>query len=200
MYTPKNSPKENANLFQYLASVYIKRDGINDLIDYLINETDFFIAPASTRYHGSFEGGLVSHSLAVYTNFLKIAPVFNYNISEDDNMESAVIVTLFHDVCKINTYSKSVKSVKNPDTGIWESVECYIFDDSKNTFGAHGAESMYIVSKFITLKEHEASAIYHHMGSWDISKYDNVSKAYEVNKLAWLLHVADEASTYITGI
>ena len=41
------------------------RPGIEDLISFL-EKTDFFTAPASTRFHGSFEGGLVEHSLKVY--------------------------------------------------------------------------------------------------------------------------------------
>lgn len=195
----KFDAKENSELFEYLAFANIRRKGIISLIDWL-KTTDFFEAPASTKYHGAYKGGLLAHSLCVYTQFLKIAPVYLYDISEKNNLESATIITLFHDICKINTYSESVRNVKNPETGKWESVPCYVFDDDKNTFGAHGAESMYLVSNYLKLTEAEASAIYHHMGCWDMSKYDNVSKAFENNRLAWLLHVADEAATYIVGI
>ena len=42
-----------------------KREGIEKLIDFL-EKTDFFTAPASTRFHSSYEGGLLQHSLNVY--------------------------------------------------------------------------------------------------------------------------------------
>lgn len=35
----------------------IKRDGIEDLIKYLLEETDYFTAPASTKFHSNFDGG-----------------------------------------------------------------------------------------------------------------------------------------------
>lgn len=192
--------KDNAILFEDFAMANIHRRGIVALVDYLKMDTDFFIAPASTRYHGAFDGGLLAHSLEVYFQFLKLAPVYDYDLNNKVLNESATLVTLFHDVCKINTYKKSSKSIKNPDTGIWESVPCYCYDTEKNTFGAHGAESMFIISQYMKLSETEAMAIYHHMGNWDAGKYDNVSSAFENNKLAWLLHVADEAATYIAGI
>lgn len=196
----ENAAKENARLFETIVYENIHRKGIDDLFRYLVKETDFFKAPASTKYHGAYFGGLLEHSLEVYYQLIKLANIYNYELRKPANAESATIVSLFHDVCKINTYVESVKSVKNQNTGLWESIPCYIYDTSNNVFGAHGAESMYIVSRFIDLTEAEAVAIYHHMGNWDASKYDNVSQAYETNRLAWLLHVADEAATYIAGI
>ena len=36
----------------------IKRPGSEKLLNYLLSEnSDFFVAPASTRYHGAYEGG-----------------------------------------------------------------------------------------------------------------------------------------------
>ena len=192
--------KENAKLFEDIVKFNIQRKGISDLMNYLKKDTDFMYAPASTKYHGVFEGGLVAHSLEVYTQFSKLVGIYNFDMSNHVNAESATIVTLFHDVCKINTYEQSVKYQKNPKTNSWESVPCYTYTVDKNVFGAHGAESMYIISQFMKLTEQEAMAIYHHMGNWDSSKYDNVAAAYEKNRLAWLLHVADEAATYVAGI
>ena len=79
----------------------VKREGIEELIKFL-ETSDFFKAPASTRYHGNYEGGLVEHSLKVY-EILKhkvqncIMPI---NISE----ESIKIIALLHDICKTNFY------------------------------------------------------------------------------------------------
>ena len=192
--------KESKELFTDLAYSNIHRKGITSLMVWLDEETDFFTAPASTKYHGSYKGGLLDHSLEVYAEFLKIAPVFNYDLSNNILKESATIVTLFHDVCKVNTYEESVRNVKNPESGIWESVPCYIYSPNADPYCAHGASSVFHITQPMDLDFLESMAIYHHMGMWDAGKYDNVGKAYETNKLAWLLHVADEAATYIAGI
>ena len=189
--------KENANLFETLVFDNIHRDGVSSLMNYLIKQTDFFTSPASTKYHGSFAGGLLAHSLEVYYQIRKLSPVYGYCRNESE-IESATLVSLFHDVCKINSYEVSVRNVKNP-SGNWEAVPCYIYSNKKD-FGAHGAESIYIITQHLLLTRDETTAIYHHMGAWDASKYDNPSQAYENNKLAWLLHVADEAATYIAKI
>lgn len=191
---------ESKKLFEDIAYSNIHRKGITSLMVWLDSETDFFQSPASTKYHGSYEGGLLDHSLEVYAEFLKLSTCFNYDMTNNVLKESATIVTLFHDVCKINSYQKSTRAVKNQDTGIWENVPCYIYSHEANQFGAHGAASVYYISDHLPLTFAESMAIYHHMGAWGASKYDNPSKAYENNKLAWLLHVADEAATYIAGI
>lgn len=190
--------KENAKLFEDIVFDNIHRTGITALFDWL-KKTDFFTSPASTKYHGAFEGGLLAHSLEVYIQMMKICHLYNY-CNTSDQIESATLVSLFHDVCKANSYKKSYRNVKNPESGEWEQLPCYIYDDSGHTFGAHGAESVFILNQFITLAREETIAVYHHMGAWDASKYDNVSSAYESNRLAWLLHVADEAATYVIGI
>ena len=181
-------------IFETEVRTNIKRDGIDELLSFL-NITDFFEAPASTKYHGAIEHGLVKHSLAVYNNFWKVAPIFGFTHTKE-NDESAAIVCLFHDICKINYYKKSYKNVKNEDTGKWERVSCYTTDEQL-PFGAHGAKSMFLVSKFIKLYDDEAMAILHHMGAWDKGNYSDPGKAYSYSTLAWLLHVADEAATYI---
>ena len=55
----------------------VKREGINELIEF-IEKTDFYKAPASTRFHGSYEGGLVEHSIQVY-EILKQTPLSRFN-------------------------------------------------------------------------------------------------------------------------
>ena len=186
-------------LFEEFAYSNIHRKGITSLLCWLDQETDFFESPASTKYHGSYKGGLVDHSLEVFAQFLKIAPIFNYDMTNDVLKESATIVTLFHDICKVNCYLESCRNVKNPETGNWESVPCFIYAPNANPFGAHGMSSIYYIERHMDLTFLEAQAIYHHMGAYDASKFDNVSGAYETNKLSWLLHVADEAATYIAG-
>lgn len=181
-------------IFETEARTAIHRKGLDDLLTFL-NVSDFFTAPASTKYHGACESGLVKHSLAVYENFWKIAPIFGFTHTPE-NDESAAIVCLFHDICKINLYTTTHRNKKNDETGVWEKVTCYTIDEQL-PFGGHGAKSMYLVSKYIQLYDDEAMAIYHHMGAWDKSTYSDPGKAYSYSLLAWLLHVADEAASYI---
>lgn len=183
-------------IFETEARTAIKRKGLDDLLTFL-NISDFFDAPASTKYHGANENGLVKHSLAVYENFWKIAPIFGFTHTPE-NDESAAIVCLFHDICKVNYYTTSYRNKKNEETGAWEKVTCYTVEE-KLPFGAHGVKSLYLVSKYIQLYDDEAMAIVHHMGAWDKSNYSDPGKAYSYSLLAWLLHVADEAATYVDG-
>lgn len=179
----------------------IKRDGIDDLLNYLENETDFFEAPASTRYHGSYEGGLLEHSLNVYYAMLDELK-FIYcgkDWTSKFSLESATIVSLFHDVCKIGRYKKEFKNVKNQETGCWESKEVYSYDNDYFPMG-HGALSMYRIMKYINLTEDEAQALYWHMGAFDTSQYSDTTSlcnAYKMNMLAFALHRADEVATFI---
>lgn len=167
----------------------INREGIDNLVKWLYGKTDFFTAPASTKYHGSEPGGLLRHSLQVYYNLIRLAP--------DLDADSIKIVSLFHDICKVNFYKASTKNVKNEQTGKWEQVPCYTISE-EFPFGAHGAKSVYLLTKFITLQDDEAAAINCHMGGWDFTTYHNPGGAYEKYPIAVYLHLADMLATYIT--
>lgn len=184
-------------IFETEALTAIHRPGIKELLEWLAT-TDFYSAPCSGRYHGSYSGALVEHSLNVYTQFWNIAPRFEYYPSNQTLLEESAIVCLFHDLCKVNFYEPYLRNVKNPDTGVWEQVEEYRPKGS-TTLASHGACSCYRVMQFMKLTETEFAAILHHMGAWDKSQYSNPGEVYANNKLAWLLHVADEAATYIEG-
>ena len=167
----------------------IKREGISDLIQWLENKGDFFTAPASTRYHEAYAGGLVEHSLNVYEELKRVLAAYpEIKCSE----ESAAICALFHDFCKINFYTTELRNRKN-EFGQWEKYEVFKVDE-KFCFGGHGSKSVYLVQHFIKLTPEEATAINCHMGSFD-NEY--VGNSYEQFPLAWALHVADEAATYI---
>lgn len=181
-------------IFETEVKTAIKREGIDELLTFL-RISDFFTAPASTKYHGACESGLVKHSLAVFENFWKIAPIYGFTHTPE-NDESAAIVCLFHDICKVDFYATTYRNVKNEETGKWEKVSCYTIDE-KFPFGGHGVKSMYLITKYMKLYDDEAMAICHHMGAWDKSNYSDPGKAYTYSLLAWLLHVADEAATYV---
>ena len=176
--------------FIKIATENIARDGLVDLMTWL-EQTDFFVAPASTRYHESHEGGLLMHSLNVYVQLLKLCDWYNCDASE----ESIAIVSLFHDFCKIGCYKTEMRWRKDANNQ-WEQYPTYKFDEDF-AFGGHGSKSVYLIQNFLKLTPEEASAINCHMGAFDLSTYNNPSPVFERNKLAWLLHVADEAATYI---
>lgn len=164
-----------------------KRSGIEELIAYLEN-SDFFVAPASSKYHLSKEGGLLKHSLNVYFNLLKLN---DWVYSE----ETIIIVSLLHDICKANTYVKSFKNVKN-ENGKWVSAQTYTVDDILPL--GHGEKSVILLERFINLNAEEALAIRWHMGGFEAKenlKY--VSQTFSRNELAVLLHIADLKATYI---
>lgn len=172
----------------------ITRDGADKLLDYLLS-SDFFVAPASARFHSSFEGGLLEHSLNVYDclcDYLesKSAKKFGFEYSE----ESVAIVSLLHDLCKVGIYKKGFRNVKD-EKGVWQRVDTYEYDDQL-PYG-HGEKSVYIISGFMRLTREEAFAIRYHMGySSEREDPRNVSLSFEMFPLAFALSVADSEATY----
>lgn len=166
------------------------REGILELLNWL-EDSDFYSAPASTRFHGAYQGGLLQHSLNVYEELNRLLSIYNFNIAKD----SIVITSLLHDLCKVNLYSTEKRNRKNSD-GKWESYDCYTYDE-KFCFGGHGSKSVFLLQNFIKLLPEEAVAINCHMGAWEEGMSKSVGSAYEQFPLAWLLHVADEAATFI---
>ena len=104
--------------FEELFCTNIKREGAQQLLDWL-KRTDFFTAPASTKYHCACEKGLVMHSLSVFETMVE------QYFEEGDSMESFAICGLLHDVCKAQFYKVSSRNVKNPETGRWEAQPFY---------------------------------------------------------------------------
>ena len=176
--------------FEQIANTYISRDGLLDLLSWL-RDTDFYTAPASTRFHGVHEGGLVQHSLNVYSQLKKLCSFYGCSASE----ESIAIVSLFHDLCKVGVYKVEMRWRKNSDNQ-WEQYPAYKFEEDF-AYGGHGSKSVFLVQTFMQLTPEEASAINCHMGQWDATAYSNPSPVFERNMLVWLLHVADEAADYI---
>lgn len=173
----------------------IKRDGINDLLEW-IEKSDFFVAPASTKYHGAYAGGLVEHSLNVYECLKGIVSRYpELNISD----ETVAIVSLFHDICKANFYKVGTRNVKDEESGQWYKKEVYEIDE-KFPIG-HGEKSCIIIQWFLKrLTTDELLAIRYHMGGFDVVVKGgdfSMSKAYEMSSLAPMLHLADMEATYL---
>lgn len=186
----------NKERFIELFKSKIKREGADKLLDYLLSPScDFFAAPASSRFHCSYEGGLLDHSLNVYDCLVSYlasdrAKEFGFEYSE----ESIAIVSLLHDLCKIGVYKKGFRNVKD-EKGTWQRIDTFEYDDQL-PYG-HGEKSVYIISGYMRLTREEAFAIRYHMGySSDFDDTRNVSKAFEMFPLAFAVHVADSEATY----
>lgn len=178
----------NKEQFFNIAHTHIARAGLDDLLFWL-NDSDFYTAPASTKFHDSYDGGLCVHSMNVYSHLVNLNKAYGMNL----NPESMAIVALFHDVCKINCYTVGTKNVKDDATGVWHKEPFYKWDE-QNKFGGHGSKSVYIIQYYMKLDFIEASAINCHMGI-ENGNCNAVLDAYHDNALAFLLHTADMAST-----
>lgn len=208
------------NLKERFVGIYtgtIKRPGADKLLEWL-EKTDFFEAPASSRFHLSCPGGLLEHSLNVYDRLRNL--FFEEFCTGEENreltaeeQESIAICSLLHDLCKVDVYKKEFRNqktydpekvakaekwqIKNDAGGkfIWEAVETYKFQDDM-PYG-HGEKSVYIISGFMRLTREEAFAVRYHMGPWQEGEKRNAGDTFGKYTLALLTHMADMMATYI---
>ena len=170
----------------------IHREGADRLLEWL-QTTDFFTAPASTRYHCACPSGLVQHSVNVYEVMME-----KHFDPETDSAESFALCALLHDVCKAQFYKISTRNVKNEKTGQWEKVPYYTIE---NAFPyGHGEKSVFLIERFVRLKPAEATAIRWHMGGFDDAARGgnfSISVAYDKYPIAVKLHLADLEATYL---
>ena len=172
-----------------------KREGIEELIAFL-QKTDFFKAPASTRFHGCFEGGLAQHSMKVYEILKHKVQTSVLPIKVQD--ESIILIGLLHDICKVNFYKVDYRNAKNA-LGVWEKVPYYTVDDTI-PYG-HGEKSVMMISEYIKLTSEEKYAIRWHMGYTEPKElYGTIGEAYKKCPLALLTHEADLEATYFYDI
>lgn len=188
--------QENRDTFLTLARSHINRQGIDDLLNWIDN-SDFFTAPASATHHLGYPGGLCKHSLNVFNYLVKeVEYINNGKPLSTAAMESIAIVSLFHDLCKVNFYKIGTRNVK--EDGKWKQVPYYTYDD-KFPMG-HGEKSMFIIMQSIKLSSKEALAVRWHMGAYDDSfkgGSKSLNQVYSKELLALLLHIADIKATYI---
>lgn len=188
--------KERFN--SYLLSV--ERNGTEKLIDYLENETDFYTAPASTKYHGSFEGGLLRHSLIVFELLYDKNLKHNLGIPPD----SVLLCGLLHDICKCNFYVKGFRNViegkklnwKGEEVDNWVRKEVWQVED-KFPIG-HSEKSIIQIMKFINLTDLEIMMIRWHMGFTEPKeKYQDLHNALNSYPQIIALHTADVEATFL---
>lgn len=173
----------------------IDRPGMSELMTWL-ERSDFYTAPASSRFHGNHAGGLLEHSLNVYdklSEYVSRYPELNIPY------ESVAVVALFHDLTKVNYYTISSRNVKDEATGTWHKEPFYKVDDRLPL--EHGEKSVIILQSFIKLTRDEIFAIRWHMGGFDSAAKGGdygLSGAFEMCPLAVMTHLADMEATYLS--
>ena len=169
------------------------REGMDKLIEFL-EKSDFFKAPASTKFHGDHEGGLAEHSFKVYEILKEKVAFAKINIPA----ETIIISALLHDICKTNFYKIDYRNAKN-SLGIWEKVPYYTIEDTI-PYG-HGEKSVMMLTEYIKLTNEEKYAIRWHMGFSEPKElYGTLGQAFTKYPFALLLHEADLEATYFYGI
>ncbi len=181
--------------FTDIFTANVKRDGADKLLEYL-NNSDFFTAPASARFHLAEEGGLCRHSINVYNRLVQAVNA-EYGADQTEfSAETLAICGLLHDVCKVNFYSVDYRNSK--ENGVWVKVPYYRVEE-KFPYG-HGEKSVFIVSQYMRLTAEEAMAINWHMGGFDDrvkgGSY-SLSEAMAKYKLVLLMHIADLQASYL---
>ncbi len=177
----------------------VQRSGMDKLLEY-IQGSDFYRAPASTKYHLACPGGLLQHSLNVLDalrgllQWNSIESHWEYHtackIVDTIPDDSVIMMALLHDICKTHFYSASTRNQKNEQTGQWEKVPFYTVNDMMPL--GHGAKSAMIVKQYTTLTSQEMYAIWHHMGF--NGNYENdtaVGKSIEMYPAVLALQTAD---------
>ena len=169
------------------------REGMDNLIDFL-EKSDFFKAPASTKFHGDHEGGLAEHSFKVYEILKEKVKIAGLDIPE----ESIIISALLHDICKTNFYKIDYRNAKN-SLGVWEKVPYYTIEDTI-PYG-HGEKSVMMLTEYIKLTNNEKYSIRWHMGFSEPKElYGTLGQAFTKYPFALLLHEADLEATYFYNI
>ena len=206
--------QENTTRFEALLSS-VTRTGLDKLMSYIKDRTDFYSAPASTRFHLACEGGLLQHSLNVYDCLIakKESPVWKPILAEIPD-ESLIIMALLHDLCKANFYKEGTKNQKTYDPEkvseaepwqrkhdqmgdyIWETVKTYQIDDQLPL--GHGEKSVMLIQCYIRLTMQEVMAVRWHMGFSEAKEnYAAAGLAMEKYPVVLALHEADLEATKI---
>ena len=169
-----------------------------ELMKYL-EEEGFFTAPASTKYHGAYEGGLYDHSNAV---FLRLQKLTEDNHLEWQRKESPFIIGYFHDLCKCDQYIKTDgKLIEGTDTFITGSPSLWHYEYNTNTLlKGHGSKSVMILSRFINLTEEEMLCIRYHMGAYEKEEWAEFDKAIRKYPNVLWTHMADMLASKVDGI
>ena len=186
------APEDNDNLIV----------GNNKLMDYL--EENFFSAPASTKYHGAYEGGLYDHSKQV---FLRLKELTENNNIEWRRDESPFIIGMFHDLCKCDQYKWVDDDMVELSLGEYNlMVKGEIkpkghYEYNTRTFlKGHGTKSVMLLSQFINLTEEEMLCIRYHMGAYETDDWDEWDRAIKKYPNVLWTHMADMLASKVDDV
>lgn len=192
----ENIINKNRQEFIEIFENNIKRDGAKELLDYL-KKTDFFVAPASTKFHSAVAGGLCYHSILTYKRFKQnLVQEYGDNLKNIASDETIAIIALLHDICKVDCYKLDYRNVKVNNE--WTKQPYYAYADTL-PYG-HGEKSVYMISGFMKLSREEALAINWHMGGFDSrvqGGFYGLGQVFSQYPLAVIFHISDIQATYL---
>lgn len=181
----------------FLRNLIVRKD---EFMNYLIND-GFFEAPASTKYHGAYEGGLYDHSAAVYKQLRDLTIKNNLKWKRP---ESPFIIGMFHDLCKYDQYIKVFDETRDINgTGIViNPTGSFHYTHNRNTpLTGHGSKSVMLLSQFINLTEEELLCICYHMGAYETDEWHELDLAIRnSNGLVLWAHLADLLASKVDGV
>lgn len=176
-----------------------------DMLKYL-SLNHFFTAPASTKYHGNYEGGLFDHSF--------IVAKFLVRLTEDNhltwkNPRSPYIVGMFHDLCKIDQYIPQYEMreeleqspLNDPKPMKFVKTLCGYEYNPDTLLKGHGDKSVMLLSQFYTLTDEEIMCIRYHMGAFtDKSEWNDYTRAVSQYPNVLWTHQADMLASHVAGV
>lgn len=192
MTNPEKLDENKQRFIELLRSV--NRDGIENLLNFLETKTDFYTAPASTKFHNNCVGGLLAHSLNVYENFKKLLDMRQIQMPED----SIIVASLLHDLCKCNCYVREERNRKV--NGKWEQYTVWTQSKNLPVLLPHCPRSIRIIRSYISLKFQEELCIFYHMGPFGGEDYEYrnmLQQANNRNPETLLFYTADLLSSYL---
>lgn len=175
------------------------RPGMENLVEWIEQKTDFYTAPASTKYHLACKGGLAQHSMNVFELLSGKVASGLINIRSD----SVIIAALLHDLCKVNFYVLEKRNVKEgskvnaygKEVANWVEKEVWTVHDSFPV--GHGEKSCYYIQSFIRLTDEEYAMIRLHMGSDRNGYPDPFAETANMYPSVVAMHTSDIESAYI---
>ena len=177
------------------------RKGVEDVINFL-RKSDFYVAPASSKYHSNYRSGLLDHSLIVLclmSDFCKVAIQQNPELAPKIEDSSIILTSLLHDICKTGLYTETIKYTKDSSTGNWISYVGYEINDGFPI--GHGEKSVIMLQDIgLEMRIDEMLAIRFHMGYWGDPGGDTTYSqraATDMTPLVTLLQSADFSASTI---
>lgn len=170
----------------------------DDFKDWLMKE-GFFTAPASTKYHGAYEGGLFDHCFEVTESLLNMTESLGL---QWQNPRSPLIVGMFHDLCKVDNYEKVIddEGILMFGSDVADGEEYHYEHSTAPLLPGHGDKSVMMLSRWLQLTEEEILCIRYHMGAYEKDNWDYYDKAIRKFPNVLFTHTADMYASKVKGV